>query len=91
MSFNGPGIGGDVEQLVRPLSFGFQQPQVESVRRKPLNWNAASLGSGGAAAIGMAVPMGDSRREYEHRRAMSDISEESDITSRYEDARSEDS
>lgn len=78
------GLGlGDVEQLMRPLSFGFQAPpQRPGIKRKPLNWDATRLGSDGISAIGMAVPMGG-----EHRRTASDSSEDED-TARYQDARS---
>ncbi|KAI1627267.1 hypothetical protein EDD37DRAFT_662984 [Exophiala viscosa] len=86
MSFNGLGLG-DVDSLVRRFSFGFQKPETQSIRRKPLTWEAGRIGTGGVRAIGMAVPMGGS--EHEHRRSLSIISEESDITDHYEDVRSE--
>ncbi|EXJ92809.1 hypothetical protein A1O3_01363 [Capronia epimyces CBS 606.96] len=77
----GLGLGmGDVEQLMRPLSFGFQTPQRQGIRRKPLNWDAGRVGADGISAIGMAVPMG------EHSRTGSQSSEESHAT-RYEDGR----
>ena len=87
MSFSargkGLGIGiRDVEQLMRPLSFGFQTPQRQRIRRKPLNWDATRLGAEDISAIGMAVPMG----EDGHRRSGSESSD--DISNvRYEDAR----
>jgi len=87
MSFSagakGFGLGmGDVEQLMRPLSFGFQTPQRQRIRRKPLNWDAARLGAEDIPAIGMAVPLGDEG----HRRSGSDGSD--DISNaRYEDTR----
>ncbi|OAP60310.1 hypothetical protein AYL99_05312 [Fonsecaea erecta] len=85
------GLGmGDVEQLVRPLSFGFRNPQrqIPSIRRKPLNWDPARVGGQGASSIGMALPMPTGHRP----RSLSEISEVSDISSdaeaRYQDARS---
>ncbi|EHY59981.1 uncharacterized protein HMPREF1120_07956 [Exophiala dermatitidis NIH/UT8656] len=74
----GLGLGlGDVEQLARPLSFGFQRPQPQrqgTVLREPLGWDGSRLvrGSDRISAIGMAVPMGS-----DHRRTESESSDES--------------
>ncbi|EXJ91164.1 hypothetical protein A1O1_04273 [Capronia coronata CBS 617.96] len=77
------GLGlGDVEQIMRPLSFGFQKPHRQGIRRKSLNWDATCVGADGISGIGMAVPLG------EQRRTESDSSEGSH-DSRYEDARLE--
>ncbi|KIW95704.1 uncharacterized protein Z519_04289 [Cladophialophora bantiana CBS 173.52] len=85
------GLGmGEVEQLVRPLSFGFRNPQRQfpSIRRKPLDWDAARIGGQGASSIGMAIPM----PVGQHARNLSEISEASDSSgdaeARYQDARS---
>jgi len=92
MSFGGGekgrGLGlGDVEQLMRPLSFGFQTPQRPGIRRKPLNWDAARIGGDGISAIGMALRLsghaGHAGRDG-HGRSMSAISEGSG-NARYEE------
>ncbi|KIY00898.1 uncharacterized protein Z520_03564 [Fonsecaea multimorphosa CBS 102226] len=85
------GLGmGDVEQLVRPLSFGFRHPQRQypSIKRKPLNWDAARIGGQGASSIGMAIPgpIGQRPRSLSEMSGVSDVS--SDAEGRYQDARS---
>lgn len=86
MSYAGAGANGKQktsgprfrENLMRPLSFGFSQPADQSIRRKPLNWDANNIGtSNGFGSIGMAVPMPDNGDEIErtHLRNQSEVSE----------------
>lgn len=77
-----PGLGiGDVQSLIRPLSFGFSNPRrpFPKVQRKPLNWDAAQIGDNGSTAIGMAVPMPFTQ----HSRSGSESSETSEDTDIY--------
>lgn len=86
MSFGGreKALGhGGAGRLMRPLSFGFSTPQHQDIRRMPLEWDAARIGSDRVSAIGMAVPLG------RHWRTVSDISESDRPPSPYEDARSD--
>ena len=66
------------ENIMRPLSFGFSQPADQSIRRKPLNWDANNIGAtNGFSSIGMAVPMPENGDESErrHLRNQSEVSE----------------
>jgi len=46
----------DMQSIMRPLSFGFTQPKPQTIKRKPLNWDANHIGTNGFSSIGMAVP-----------------------------------
>lgn len=80
---NNPGRSGVRESLMRPLSFGFSKPLQQTIRRKPLNYDANNIGTtNGFSSIGMALPMPSGGEDVErgHLRNSSDVSAMTRVT-----------
>ncbi|KAK5062535.1 hypothetical protein LTR84_004608 [Exophiala bonariae] len=55
----------DMQSIMRPLSFGFSHPQRQTIKRKPLNYDASRINDGGFSSIGMAIPNSTTERNGE--------------------------